>query len=60
MRHGFLAQELEAVAPELVKTDGQGYKSIDQMALIPIMLEALKQQQKEIELLKSEIQKIKK
>jgi hypothetical protein len=60
LRHGFLAQELEVVAPDLVKTDGQGYKSIDQMALIPILVESLKAQQKEIELLKVEIQKLKK
>ncbi|CAA6824389.1 MAG: Unknown protein [uncultured Aureispira sp.] len=59
LRHGFLAQELEAVAPDLVKTDAAGHKSIDQMALIPIMLATLQQQQKEIEALKEEIKNLK-
>ncbi len=60
LRHGFLAQELEEVVPSLVKTDKDGLKSIDQMALIPILLEAVKAQQKEINLLKIEIQNLKK
>lgn len=59
LRHGFLAQELEAVVPDLVKTDAAGHKSIDQMALIPIMLATLQQQQKEIEALKEEIKNLK-
>lgn len=60
LRNGFMAQEVEKILPALVKTDGEGYKSIDYIGLIPIMLEAIKEQQKEIEKLKSEIKNLKK
>ena len=59
LRHGFLAQEVEAVAPQLVHTDPQGYKAIDQQALIPIMLEVIKQQQKDIQALREELNQVK-
>lgn len=60
LRNGFMAQEVEKILPALVKTDGEGYKSIDYIGLLPIMLEAIKEQQKEIEALKLDIQKMKK
>lgn len=49
---GFYAQEVEAVFPELVteiaREDGV-YKGVDYGAMVPILLEAIKDQQKEIE-----------
>ena len=46
---GFIAQELEKVYPEVVNTDNEGYKSVDYSKLTPILVEALKEQQKIID-----------
>ncbi|MBD3386702.1 hypothetical protein GF407_17500 [candidate division KSB1 bacterium] len=51
--YGFIAQDLERVLPEMVHTDKEGYKSVRYMELIPILVNALKEQQKEIDTLKS-------
>jgi hypothetical protein len=48
---GFLAQEVEGVLPELVSTDAQGYKSVAYVNVVPVLVEAIKQQQKQIETL---------
>ena len=52
---GVLAQELEQVYPELVATDAQGYKSVNYAQLTPVLLEALKEQQQQIEALKTQV-----
>ena len=62
---GFIAQELEEVVPELVreqvqpkgfKKDGQvEYKAVNYMGLIPILTQALKEQQELIEQLEKRI-----
>jgi hypothetical protein len=57
---GFIAQDLEKVFPELVKTDAQGYKSVNYGAMSAVLLEAVKQQQESIESLKKEIDELKK
>lgn len=49
---GFLAQEVEAIFPELIVTDAKGYKSVNYVGMIPVAVEAIKAQQKQIELLK--------
>jgi trimeric autotransporter adhesin len=51
---GLIAQELEKVLPELVKTNADGFKSVNYISLIPFLLESIKQQQSEIESLTSE------
>jgi trimeric autotransporter adhesin len=51
---GFIAQELEQLFPELVVTNDKGYKSITYDQLTPILVEATKEQQSEIEALKIE------
>ena len=49
-RHlGLIAQEIETVLPELVKTQKDGYKSINYDGLIPVLIEATKAQQVLIE-----------
>ncbi|RKZ91696.1 MAG: hypothetical protein DRQ40_09565 [Gammaproteobacteria bacterium] len=54
--YGFIAQEIEGVLPELVSFDSiLGTYSIQYDGFIPIMLEAIKQQQTEIEDLKQQI-----
>ncbi len=52
---GLIAQELEKVIPELVKTDNQGYKSIVYQKLTAVLIEAVKEQQQEINNLSNRI-----
>ena len=56
---GIIAQEMEKEFPELVTTDNQGYKAIAYDRFAAVLLEAVKAQQKEIEVLKVEIQQLK-
>lgn len=48
---GLIAQEVEKVFPELVKTidPKNGYKGVDYVKLIPVLIEAVKEQQQQIE-----------
>lgn len=57
---GFIAQELEQVYPELVHTDENGFKTVDYVKLIPVLTEAIKQQQLMIIDLQKEITKLRK
>jgi hypothetical protein len=57
MQYGLIAQEVEKVFPEMVKPiDSNGYKGVDYVKLIPVLVEAIKEQQKQIEALKKLIQ----
>ena len=47
-QYGIIAQDLELIIPELVSTDSAGYKSIDYTHLIPLLIEAIKEQQIQI------------
>jgi hypothetical protein len=51
---GLLAQELEKVYPELVSTGPDGYKAVNYAQLAPVLIEALKEQQAQIEALKQQ------
>lgn len=55
---GFIAQEIEAVLPGIVFTDNNGYKAVDYPKLIPVLTEAIKAQQKEIEELKQLVKQL--
>ena len=46
---GFIAQEIEKFLPEVVSTDAQGYKSVAYSSVVPVLVEAIKAQQKQIE-----------
>ncbi len=46
---GFIAQDLEKLFPEMVFTDDAGYKSIDYSRLTPVLVETIKEQQKQID-----------
>jgi len=46
---GVIAQEIESVVPELVTTDESGYKSVSYQQIIPVLIEAIKEQQSIIE-----------
>ena len=52
---GLLAQELEMVYPELVSTDQNGYKAINYAQLAPVLIEALKEQQTQLEELRAQV-----
>ncbi len=57
---GLIAQDVEKVYPELVNTNPEnGLKSVEYGNLVAPLIEAIKEQQKEIEILKSEIEVIK-
>jgi hypothetical protein len=42
---GLIAQEVEKVFPELVKTDANGYKSVEYSKVVAILIQAVKEQQ---------------
>jgi hypothetical protein len=48
LQYGLIAQELEQIVPELVGTDNEGWKSIEYSHLVPLLIEALKEQQSQI------------
>lgn len=52
---GLLAQEVESVLPNLVFTDDEGRKLVNYTALIPVLIDAVKALQKEVEDLKAEL-----
>ncbi len=57
---GFIAQEVESIYPELVMTDEEtGLKALKYANITAILVEAMKAQQAEIELLKAEIELLK-
>ena len=71
MQYGLIAQEVEAVFPELVRTEVQpppvddegeeigvsiDFKSVDYMKLIPLLVAALQEQQRRIEALEAALQ----
>jgi hypothetical protein len=56
--YGVIAQEVEDIAPELVH--GTNTKTVNYNGIIGILIEAVKEQQKQINTLKEEIQSLKK
>nr|MCU0404621.1 tail fiber domain-containing protein [Chitinophagaceae bacterium] len=57
---GLMAQEVEKVLPEVVKTDAEGYKSVDYGKMNALLIEAIKEQQKQIDELKNKLEKMNK
>ena len=49
LQFGLIAQDLEKVIPELVDTDNEGWKSIEYSHIVPVLIEAIKEQQKIID-----------
>ena len=56
---GFIAQEVEKVLPEVVQTEKntEGYKSVQYDKVVALLVEAIKEQQKQIDSLKAELKK---
>ena len=58
-RHiGIIAQEMEKVFPELVNTNEDGYKAVAYDKLTAVLLEAVKEQQDQIETLQKRIKRL--
>jgi hypothetical protein len=55
---GFIAQELLEVLPNAVIKDKEGDYAVDYNSIIPVLAEAIKEQQKRIEQLEAQIQSI--
>jgi hypothetical protein len=59
---GVIAQEVKKVLPEAVKErkneEGQEYLAVDYKRLVPLLIEGIKEQQKEIDNLKDRIIKL--
>lgn len=56
--YGVIAQEIEQVLPELVLTNEKGIKSVAYTPLIAILIDVVQKQQKEIEQIKSMLNRI--
>ena len=52
---GVIAQEIEKIIPEAVTTRDSGYKAVNYEKIIPLLIEAIKDQQKQIDELKRKI-----
>ena len=52
---GVIAQEVELIIPEVVKQDQHGMRSVAYGNIVGVLIEAIKEQQKQIEELKSKI-----
>jgi Chaperone of endosialidase len=57
---GFSAQEVQKIFPQCVKTDANGFLAVNYTALIPVLVEALKEQQAVIDAQKTEMDAMKK
>jgi hypothetical protein len=53
---GVIAQEVDAVFPELVSTPEDGYKSVDYAKLTPVLIEAVKELKSQNEALQRRIE----
>lgn len=49
---GLIAQEVQKLFPELVEKDGTGFLSANYVGMVPHLIEALKEQQREIDEIK--------
>lgn len=57
---GLIAQEVEKVLPEVVSEGPDGFKSIDYSKIVPVLIEAIKEQQKTIEAQNARIEALEK
>jgi hypothetical protein len=56
--YGVIAQEIEKVLPQAVTTREDGYKAVKYEKIIPLLIESIKDQQKQINELKKSIAKL--
>jgi hypothetical protein len=57
---GFIAQEVENILPEVVQTEktAEGYKAVQYDKVVALLVEAIKEQQKQIDSLKFQVNKL--
>ena len=55
---GVIAQEVEKVLPEVVENRENGYKAVKYEKMVPLLIEAIKDQQKQIDELKELVNKL--
>ena len=55
---GLIAQEVEKIIPEVVFTDRDGYKSVSYPNITAVLIEAIKEQQQDINKLKEEVKEL--
>ena len=55
VHYGMIAQEVRDVLPDIVSENGAGYLSVNYIELIPLLIQALKQQQAQIDDLQSQL-----
>ena len=51
MQYGLVAQQVREVLPDIVDEDASGYLSVNYQSVIPVLVEALKEQQTQNEAL---------
>ena len=52
---GLIAQDVEKVIPQIVSTNSEGLKSVEYGNIVAILIEAIKEQQKQIDELKAQL-----
>ena len=57
---GLLAQDIEKVFPELVSEESHGVKSVNYQGLVPILINALKEQDEKMKSQQSQIDEVRK
>ena len=55
VHYGFIAQEFEKVYPNLVKNSEMGYKTVNYIELIPVLVSKIQDLNKEIQELKEKV-----
>ncbi len=55
---GLIAQDVEKIIPEVVNTSDDSFKSVDYIKIVPVLIEAIKEQQKQIDELKEQNKRI--
>lgn len=58
-QYGFIAQEVEQILPNVVSSTDNGLKSVNYIQVIPLLVEAIKEQNTQIDILTAEIKKLK-
>lgn len=58
-KYGLIAQDLAQIFPEVVSTGEDGYLRVNYDSLVPVVIELLKSQKNDIEILKREVEDLK-
>jgi len=56
--YGLIAQELEQLYPDLVYTNSNGYLSVNYIDIIPLLIQSIKEQNNNIEMLQKEVKSL--